>query len=85
MTGVSAAIFSVNFLGLFKVQTWEFTSTDINSFWTRAGPGNPRTDALQFCELVTGRSVFSWKCDEEVRDETLTGPGMFEVTISCGC
>lgn len=86
MTNLSAKVFSVNVLCFVGVLLWKPVGSLVHRFLPGLVPCNPRADTFQFRELVTGCSMLSWVCDEEVWYEPLPIPGAVKIAIDCsGC
>ena len=86
MTSGSATVLLINGSGFVEVESWDFFGFSVHGFLIGVVPANPRIETLQFCELISGWSMFSRVGDEQVRDETLFCAGMEEVsTRTCGC
>ena len=77
-------IFPVNVLCFVQVFLWKAFSTLVNCFLIGLVPSGPRAQRFDFRELATGRTIFHWKGDEEVRDKALAVPSVMKVTIILG-
>ena len=68
MTSGSATILFINGSGFVEVESWDFFGFSVHGFLIGVVPANPRIETLEFCELISGWSMFSRVGDEQVRD-----------------